>query len=328
MKLIDERNIRTKMRKIAKKKFDKLVDLAVSDNYSEPIRARLLDEGAVTYANGEVDFYIAKGALEKYYNSLDDDYVGTINLGHMDFATFPILLGEWRKSDLHLVDVEDGRKALDVDVRLDSSLSIVQDLWKQPFAVGLSAEFTVHENLAMTDELSAKVGRYIPVFDELFIGNFAVVGECGNVNSSEQLSVEGGQVMFEKLKNLMADEPEIVEEEEKELSAEEEQVEETPAVEEASVEEEAPEEEAQEVELEVATVNGDEILETIRALQEENRSLRETVENMQKSLSAYEENAKEFENKFKSLSVGLIPPEKPETVKDVAPIRTDGIGEF
>lgn len=329
MNIIKDRNFRTKMRKAAKKRYDRMIDLAVSENSDEPIRARLLDEGAVTYADGTIMFYIAKGSIEKYYESLSDDYVGSINLGHMDFATFPILLGEWKKSDLHIVDIGDGRKALDVDVRLDDSLSIVQDLKKQPFAVGLSAEFTVKENLSMTEEVSQKLGRYVPVYDNIFIGDFAVVGECGNVNSSDELDLKGGELMFiDKLKNLVTEETPVEEETVEEII--EESVEEAPVEEqiETSVEEEADVEEER-VDLEVSTTGSDEVLETIRQIQEENATLRATVAQMQETLSTYEQNARDFESKFKSLVVEFAKPEKEEeSVGETAPMRTDGIGEF
>lgn len=315
MNIIKARNIRTRIRKRAKENFDDLIDLSVPYN-SGVTRARLLDEGMVTYADGSPDFYLAKGTIEKYYNALPDDYIGSINLGHMSFANFPILLGEWSKKDLYLVDIGDGRKALDVDVKLDESLSIVQDLLNQPYSVGLSAEFSVKENTDMTHEVSEQLGMYVPVFDEIFIGDFAVVGECGNVNSSEQLNAEGGRLMFvEKLKNLIVEEETPVEEAVETLS-----------IEEADVEEEVqtPEEE---IELEVEVSHTDEVLETIKLLQEENRSLRETVEAMQRSLDSYEQNAKDFEEKFKALVVEKAPVEKSEP-EVITPYRTDGIGEF
>lgn len=333
MNIIEDRNFRTKMRKLAKKRYDKMIDLAVSENSDEPIRARLLDEGAVTYADGTIMFYIAKGAIEKYYEALPDDYVGSINLGHMDFATFPILLGEWKKSDLHIVDIGDGRKALDVDVRLDDSLSIVQDLKKQSFSVGLSAEFTVNENLSMTEEVSKKLGRYVSVYDNIFIGNFAVVGECGNVNSSDELDLKGGELMFiDKIKSLVTDEHETEELAVEEASVEEvieEAVEESPG-EEEQVETLAVETEAEEEEIDLAVPenNNDEVLETIRSIQAENAALRETVARMQETLSTYEQNARDFESKFKSLVVEFAKPEKEETLEVSVPIRTDGIGEF
>ena len=132
--LIEKRNERTRQRKARKKRIDSLISLSYDDGTSEEVitlsanvatisdteqTARLLDEGFCD--NG---FVIMKGTLEKYLNgkneyvtgwemvdgswertevlNLTDDFTGTVNLGHKDFATDPYILGEF-KMTLHLL---------------------------------------------------------------------------------------------------------------------------------------------------------------------------------------------------------------------------------
>lgn len=265
--LIDERNERTRNRKKRKRKMDSIIGLS-KDNEREFItlsstmkladsRIRLLDEGFCD--NG---FVIKKGTLEKFLNgknehirgweqtedgweqtevlNLTDDFVGTVNLGHMEFATFPFIVGEWKKSDLTLVDIENDRKALDVDLRLDRESVFVKELARQPYDIGVSAEFYYHINDEDTDSLSEMLGYWMPVLDEIFIFAYGLVGECGNVNSSG-LELKG-ETMSEDKKELMAEDEVKAEDTEEtiELGVEEVELPESAEAEETS--EEAPEE--------------------------------------------------------------------------------------
>lgn len=176
MNIIDERNVRTIHRKLKKKEYDDILTLSTSKGRGQWVR--LLDEGMVVDAGGRPLFYLMKGTLRKYYESLADDYVGSINLGHMDFASFPVLLGQWAKKDLRLVDIGDGREALDVHLRLNEELSIVKDLHRVDYTLGVSAEFGYHVNEEFTRKYQ------LEILDGIFIHNFAIVGDAGNVNSS------------------------------------------------------------------------------------------------------------------------------------------------
>ena len=89
MNIIDERNTRTVYRKLKKREYDERMKLSATRTEA----VRLLDEGMVVDAYGNPLFYIKKGVLQAYYDALPDDYVGTINLGHMNFVTFPFILG-------------------------------------------------------------------------------------------------------------------------------------------------------------------------------------------------------------------------------------------
>ena len=133
--LIEERDERTKRRKKFKQKVDKIYNLSYKDEEKMMLSAdvmklsdskiRLLDEGAVV-GDDFISFIIKKGTLEKYLNgdnevlpNIDPNEKYTVNLGHQDFATFPFIIGEFRKEDLSLVDLDDDRKGIDVELHLD-----------------------------------------------------------------------------------------------------------------------------------------------------------------------------------------------------------------
>ena len=211
--LIEKRDERTRRRKRMKRKMDSIIGLSFHDKDKKVMslsadmkklsdgRARLIDEGYID--NG---FVIKKGTLEKYLNgqnqyvrgwefngeeweqtevlNLTSDFVGTVNLGHMDFSVMPFILGEWTRDDLSLVDIENDRKALDVQLHLDEDSVFIKELKRQSHDIGISAEFWVHENVEDTNALSETLGYYLPVFDEIYIFAYGLVGECGNVNSS------------------------------------------------------------------------------------------------------------------------------------------------
>lgn len=211
--LIEKRDERTRNRKKVKRKMDSIIGLSYHDRDKKVMslsadaikladnKARLIDEGYID--NG---FVIKKGTLEKFLNgqnqyvrgwefdgeqykqtevlNLTSDFVGTVNLGHMDFATMPFILGSWTKDDLTLVDIENDRKALDVTLHLDEDSMFIKELKRQNHDIGISAEFWVHENVEDTEALSETLGYYLPVFDEIYIFAYGLVGECGNVNSS------------------------------------------------------------------------------------------------------------------------------------------------
>ena len=291
--LIEKRDERTRKRKRMKRKMDSIIGLSFHDKEkkimslsAEPqklsdSRARLIDEGYID--NG---FVIKKGALEKYLNgenqyvrgyefdgeewhqtevlNLNSDFVGTVNLGHMDFSVMPYILGEWTKDDLTLVDIENDRKALDVNLHLDEESVFIKELKRQSHDIGISAEFWVHQNDEDTENLSETLGYYLPVFDEIYIFAYGLVGECGNVNSSG-LELKGEPM--EDVKDIIVeetlDEEKELGVEEVELPTDEPTVEEDSVVEEESEDNESVEdevaEEAEEAEAEEST-EGEEVI--------------------------------------------------------------------
>ena len=274
--LIEKRNDRTKQRKAKKKKIDSIIGLSIDTESKKKMSlsasvatisdtnqvARLLDEGYCD--NG---FVLMKGTIEKFLNgeneyvtgwemedgswkrtdvlNLTDDFVGTVNLGHQDFATHPFILGEFKKSDFTIEDIGDDRKALNVDVRLDEESMYVKELRRQPYDIGVSAEFWYHIDWDATQQLEAEYGMYIPAIDEIFIFAYGLVGECGNVNSSG-LELKGDFMKKKGKKELIKEE--TLDEKKEELGVEEidiTEVEEEPVAEEEPAEEAAETEEAE-----------------------------------------------------------------------------------
>lgn len=333
--LIEERNQRTRKRKKIKRDMDRMIGLSASDKEKNFMKLsvssditkladntiRLLDEGY--FDNG---FVIKKGTLEKYMQgrnkyvrgyemgddgwqmtdvlNLTNDFVGTVNLGHMDFTTFPFIIGEWTKEDLTLVETENDRMGIDVSVKLDEDSIFVQELKRQPYEIGISSEFYYHVSEEDTEKLSEMLGYEMPVIDEVFIFAYGLVGECGNVNSSGlelkgvdmakgienvkiELNLENVEEVKdqieevekkldevnEELKELGVEEIDITVNEEEELENEEEKVDEA----EESAEEEETVEENSEVAEEVVELSADDAEEADEAEAEDEESDEEDV---------------------------------------------------
>lgn len=339
MNIIDERNIRTIKRKMKKKEFDDMITLSVPESGQT---VRLLDEGMVVDSAGNPWFYIMKGTLQKYLDNLPDDYEGSINLGHMQFATFPIILGKWNKKDLSLVDIGDGRMGLNVNLRLDNDSLLVKELRRMPYELGVSAEFSFSVNEEYSEMYQ------LEILDEIFIKDFAIVGEAGNVGSSNITLKGDTKVNVKELLQVLhtEEEPKDITDLnnllDKALSTEEvaEEVteEETEEVEETSEEEvtEETEEVSEEAETETEEAEAEEpaeefnlsaIMGIINDLRADNENLRSQLADVQAKLSAKESAEKDFLEKFKGLSVSIREEKKPVEVKHQIGM-TNGIGEL
>lgn len=335
MNVLEERDKRTKYRKECKKVFDAKFDMSSDTPNGGPVY-RLLDEGVVTYADGTPMMYLMKGTLSKALAKMSDDATGYINYGHKDFATDPLsLIGEWKKSDFILKDSgeNDGRQVLDVIPHFFDENVYVQQLRRLNFTVGLSAEFYAQENFDLTEKLSEEIGEYVPVIQDIELLTFAVVGECGNVNSSDiSLSVEGEDLMSikELVAKFMAEQ----------TPAEELSVEETPAEEvteeevtEEEVSEEAVEEEEETVEEETAeedSVSEEDMEAFCQYLVDRISELETELENVRSQLSAQTSRHEAFMNKLKGLklSVGNSEPNEDPQPENTSPYNgSDGIGE-
>lgn len=397
MNKIKDRDARTKKRQKAKNKFDRRITLGLDGvdfgnhfctlalNHSEG-KVRLLDEGAIVTANGKLDIYIEKGAIKKYAQgknklltprylagdraeeyfenpdepmNIDDKYEGTINIGHQDFATFPFIVGTWGQSDLSVADNGDGRKGLDVELKLNEAHPLVQALRVQDIPVGVSVEMYLHIDDKGTEEIQSKVsqeeqfwGESLAI-DEIFIADFAIVGECGNVGSSGSVDLQG-VTMEDSVKDTESMEEATLEEtaEENEMpegvedtvedaptdapTIEDEQEEGEEAEEDESVEEgtadEAEEGEEGDDEEDALTVAS----ERIEALETENALLKAQVEALKKSnkkkenkIREYAERDEAFKKKFKGLdvSLGVTKETKKEVTTQKLYANGDGIGE-
>ena len=190
---IKKRDAQTQARKRMKKDLDEIFEFNNEEKQQHTLNhivqlanndlkeigwVRLLDEGTVLYGDGSIRSYIKRGTIKEFYDSLEDDYIGYINIGHINFATLPIFVGQWTKNDLRLVDIGENRQALEVNMKIDESLSVIQDLQKMPYTIGISAEFMA----SYDEELSYEYE--FPVIEHLFIMGFGIVGDVGNVNSS------------------------------------------------------------------------------------------------------------------------------------------------
>lgn len=395
MNKIKERDARTKKRQKAKNKFDRSITLGLDKpefgnhfctlalNHSEG-KVRLLDEGAIVTASGKLDIYIEKGAIKKYVQgknklltprylagdraeeyfenpdepmNINDKYEGTINIGHQDFATFPFIVGTWGQNDLTVADNGEGRKGLDVELKLNEAHPLVQALRIQKIPVGVSVEMYLHIDDKGTQEIQKKVSDEDQYWlgalavDEIFIADFAIVGECGNVGSSGSVDLEGVEMedtvkdtesMEDAVLEETAEENEMpesvedtVEEEDKAEETTEEPTDEAETEEDESVEEEV----ADEVEDEESEDEEDALAvaeETIENLKAEVKTLKEQVEALKKSnrkkdnkIKEYAEKNEKFVEKYSGLTVslGVAGETKKEAVIHKQYSTGDGIGE-
>lgn len=289
------------------------VSVNLSSGYVENKPTRLIDEGAITYEGGDdIRLYIKKGAVQAFYDSLSSDYVGYINLAHIDIASLPLNLGTWTKDDLTVVDIGDGRKGLDVNVKLNRELHIVQDLLKQEIPLSISAE------LRGTLDLESSFKFNAPFYNEIEIAGFSVVANPANVNSTgENLNSKGDSEMnlWEKILKLSSENKEEKKNEALENKEEEK-------------EEKEPESKEEETENEEEAKQGEETLETVEmskddmekinkfmdafealsakveALETENAELKEKLKNSKKEKTEFEKKAESTLDRLSSLISG------------------------
>lgn len=289
------------------------VSVNLSSGYVENKPTRLIDEGAITYEGGDdIRLYIKKGAVQAFYDSLSSDYVGYINLAHIDIASLPLNLGTWTKDDLTVVDIGDGRKGLDVNVKLNRELHIVQDLLKQEIPLSISAE------LRGTLDLESSFKFNAPFYNEIEIAGFSVVANPANVNSTgENLNSKGDSEMnlWEKILKLSSENKEEKKNEALENKEEEK-------------EEKEPESKEEEAENEEEAKQGEETLETVEmskddmekinkfmdafealsakveALETENAELKQKLESSKKEKTEFEKKAESTLDRLSSLISG------------------------
>lgn len=289
------------------------VSVNLSSGYVENKPTRLIDEGAITYEGGDdIRLYIKKGAVQAFYDSLSSDYVGYINLAHIDIASLPLNLGTWTKDDLTVVDIGDGRKGLDVNVKLNRELHIVQDLLKQEIPLSISAE------LRGTLDFESSFKFNAPFYNEIEIAGFSVVANPANVNSTgENLNSKGDSEMnlWEKILKLSSENKEENKNETLENKEEEK-------------EEKEPESKEEGTENEEEAKKGEETLETVEmskedmekinkfmdafealsakveALETENAELKEKLKNSKKEKTEFEKKAESTLDRLSSLISG------------------------
>lgn len=289
------------------------VSVNLSSGCVENKPTRLIDEGAITYEGGDdIRLYIKKGAVQAFYDSLSSDYVGYINLAHIDIASLPLNLGTWTKDDLTVVDIGDGRKGLDVNVKLNRELHIVQDLLKQEIPLSISAELRGKIDFESSFKFDALF------YNEIEIAGFSVVANPANVNSTgENLNSKGDSEMnlWEKILKLSSENKEEKKNEALENKEEEKEEKET------SKEEKEPEskEEAKkgEEKLETVEMSKDDMEKInkfmdafealnakVEALETENAELKEKLKSSKKEKTEFEKKAESTLDRLSSLISG------------------------
>lgn len=309
------------------------VSVNLSSGYVENKPTRLIDEGAITYEGGDdIRLYIKKGAVQAFYDSLSSDYVGYINLAHIDIASLPLNLGTWTKDDLTVVDIGDGRKGLDVNVKLNRELHIVQDLLKQEIPLSISAE------LRGTLDLESSFKFDALFYNEIEIAGFSVVANPANVNSTgENLNSKGDSEMnlWEKILKLSSENKEEKKNEALENKEDEK-------------EEKEPESKEEETENEEEAKKGEETLETVEmskddmekinkfmdafealsakveALEQENAELKEKLKNSKKEKTEFEKKAESTLDRLSSLISGQANDKEKKEEKSTSTSKVSG----
>lgn len=290
------------------------VSVNLSSGYVENKPTRLIDEGAITYEGGDdIRLYIKKGAVQAFYDSLSSDYVGYINLAHIDITSLPLNLGTWTKDDLTVVDIGDGRKGLDVNVKLNRELHIVQDLLKQEIPLSISAE------LRGTLDLESSFKFNAPFYNEIEIAGFSVVANPANVNSTgENLNSKGDSEMnlWEKILKLSSENKEEKKNEALENKEDEKEEKEPEIKEETENEEEAKkgEETLETVEMskdDMEKINKfmdafEALSAKVEALEQENAELKEKLKNSKKEKTEFEKKAESTLDRLSSLISGQV----------------------
>lgn len=174
---------------------------ATQDNY-----VRLLDEGVIVDSDDYVYAVIKKGTVKKWFDNLSDSFVGRIDKDHCT----SIELGSFTKKDLRLVECENGRYAVDVNVSLDKELYATKDLLRANNRFAISAELRskVNEYITYTKATGEKLSDgeqdyLVPVIEDIEIEGYAVVASPKNANSYDEdllvnASAEEGNPMSKK----------------------------------------------------------------------------------------------------------------------------------
>lgn len=154
----------------------------------------LLSEGSVLYTDETIRLYLCKGTLKKWYDSIDGTFEGYVSTGHRDLNSYPVREGYFKKSDLKLVQDENGRYDLLVKPHVNLELSNMKDLILQDEPFAISSEFLWYAKEIQDSDIEeyAKLVVYniehggdidVPITDEIEITGFSFVGNPGNAKS-------------------------------------------------------------------------------------------------------------------------------------------------
>lgn len=233
----------------------------------------LLSEGSVLYTDDTIRLYLCKGTLKKWYDSIDGTFEGYVSTGHRDLNSYPVREGYFKKSDLKLVQDENGRYDLLVKPHVNLELSNMKDLILQDEPFAISSEFLWYAKEIQDSDIEeyAKLVVYniehggdidVPITDEIEITGFSFVGNPGNAKSggyepsllvrNEEEHLNKKEILDKVLAHLSA-----------EVAPEEAVTEEVVATEEVAEVEESVVEEVKEE----ATVEGDTLAQAIASIE-------------------------------------------------------------
>lgn len=167
---------------------------SVNKNYDgEDGYMTLLSEGSVLFPDGSIRLYLAKGTLQKWYDSIDEEYEGYVTVGHVDTNSFPVRQGYFRKEDLRIITDDKGRSDLLVKPHVNTELSQIKDLIIQDEPFAISSEFSwtfkdikpeeVAEYTKLTKYNAQFTDEPVPITDNIHITGFSFVGNPGNAKS-------------------------------------------------------------------------------------------------------------------------------------------------
>lgn len=219
------------------------VEVEFSTNEEAENWVRMLDEGVVVDGDGEVYAVIKKGVLKSFYDELPDDFEGYIDKDHVR----AIRLGEYTKENIRLVELDNDRHALEVNVKLDANYYATRDLLRQNEHRAVSVEMmTDVDEFALASKVTGEKQKWdylVPLIGAVDILGYAVCENPKNANSIkddllDKASAEG-ENMDEELKKLVAEEVEQV----AEATAEADEQDDTPAEPEVKAENSTVEEE-------------------------------------------------------------------------------------
>lgn len=152
----------------------------------------LFSEGAFLRGNGTIRMYLMKGAIEEWFNSLDDGFEGYVTVGHINLAASPVREGYFRKEDLKIIKTEEGRADLLVKPKINLNLSSVKDIIIQDEPFGISAE--VFQRPYQGEETGSMVALRnldlsfggkgdFPIVESIDVKGFSFVSDVGNAKS-------------------------------------------------------------------------------------------------------------------------------------------------
>lgn len=288
----------------------------------------LLSEGSVLYQDGTIRLYLCKGTLKNWYDSIDETFEGYVSTGHRDLNSYPVREGYFRKSDLKLIQDENGRYDLLVKPHVNTQLSNVKDMILQDEPFAISSEFLwYHKEIGDEDiEEYAKLIAYnvehggdidVPITDKVEITGFSFVGNPGNAKSggydpsllvrNEEEHLKNKEILEKVLAHLSAQvEPEEVKEEV--VPEETSVVEEEPKAEEAEEKVEKVEEEPKAKEEEAKTEDSEALakaIEAIESLTAEVEALKADIASKDAIIAEKEANEEAVEGQLSKLSVLL-----------------------